>query len=89
MIPVFENMASLGWKQKFSGKENTSLPRKLAASVLITPEGTSNVIPLLLLPFPLHPLTGPFCVCICESPYVTSYFELSTFSGKSLKKLDS
>lgn len=60
MMPVFENMASLGWKQKFSGKENTSLPRKLAASVLITPEGTSNVIPLFLLSFPLHPLLGRF-----------------------------
>lgn len=80
MIPVFENMPSLGWKQKFSGKEHTSLSRKLASSVLITPEGTSNVIPFLLLPFPLHPLLGHF---VCESPCVTRYYELSTFSGNS------
>lgn len=69
MIPVFENMPSLGWKQKFSGKEHTSLSRKLASSVLITPEGTSNVIPFLLLPFPLHPLLGHF-VCVSVSHHV-------------------
>ena len=89
MIPVFENLPSLGWKQKFSGKENTSRPRKLASSVLITPEGNSNVDSPLAFAFSTPSLIGPFCVCICESLYVTSYYELSTFSGKSLKKLGS
>lgn len=64
MIPVFEDLPLLGWKQKFIGKENTSPPRKLASSVLITPEGTRNPIPLLLLPFPLHALVGHLSVCV-------------------------
>lgn len=58
--PRSEDLPFLGWKRKFTGKEYTSPPRKLASFVLMTPGEASNMIPLLLLLFPLHPLWGHF-----------------------------
>lgn len=73
---IFEDLPSLGRRQKFIGKENTSPSRQLASSVLITPEGTSSMLCLLFMPFPHHLSLGHFgCVSVthCRSLVIVNF----------------
>lgn len=80
-----EDLPFFGGKWKLLGKENTSTPRKLASLVLsrLRRPATWSSACFCLFYF------IPYADIFCEPIYVTSYYEFSTLSGKSLKKLGS